>query len=789
MPFSASTCVTNLGTTTLGPVLSAYTDADSYLNPFASVTPSQISSPNCPYVFTNIPDGTTNIRLIDPTTSCCITIPIQSSDLCNTCDLGFTIYSSVTNSQIVAGNLTGSCQANISDYVIHWTGPNGSANIAYTSGKGSTFASLYTFTHPLTGSSAIFSQQGTYVPVIDRVIISGITFSNTGGTGTYDATLDCFDAVQVNPLTCNNGNTPTSAYTHSYYFSGTGASAVPLNVTFLLSANTKYFAYSFTGVSVPDSLKITYSGSNTTPNQLILENVSVGTNNSASDLFWSSPPRTLQKTYFNRVLCLTGITRSSGDFLTIQITPNPGNTEWAFNCRCFENFDCSTCPTTTYRNTHMKLVKSEFTATTDVNNCFTNVQVAVSACTFNSISGTNLWKYYNSNLTNTNIFNTGNSERVILLENTNYIYKGTQTTDRLSYTSSQCSNFNISSVSAGPNTVCRTGTPSGTITFTKNVVGGLGRIYIESTNFEHISYLYTNYLQNINDNGIPWRYSACTAIPYPNATGTPPINGPFSGGTFTGVTISTTNPYDPRYYRGLILIVPTSTGNTSCGGNSGGDSGTNGFTGNVTGGVFQYYRFHISSPVITGTTGPNYYLQITMNTGQTLIDYSVCRIDCNSRYWAIINQLNLESTGTSNNVSFTNSTGAMITTPFGLKTYVLEDCSVASATSYTGKLTFQAYSEITMPTNPSDNSIVPIYSGTVCQFPFYQNILSTDDQISSTKLTMYNCKTVLLPTGPKDYEIYCSTISNWSASTTQTLAYVYSANTQQFCNPTFVIGC
>jgi hypothetical protein len=123
--------------------------------------------------------------------------------------------------------------------VINWFGPNSATNIAFKSGKGSVFS--YQFTHPLTGSGFVFAQAGTYTPVIDRVIISGITFSNTGGTGTYDATLDCFDEVQVNPLTCDNGNTPTSAYTHSYSFSGTGSSSIPLNVTFQLSANTNYF--------------------------------------------------------------------------------------------------------------------------------------------------------------------------------------------------------------------------------------------------------------------------------------------------------------------------------------------------------------------------------------------------------------------------------------------------------------------------------------------------------------------------------------------------------------------
>ena len=187
MSFSAQTCLTNTGTTTLGSTIVFYSDIDGYFTSFGSTSTTNIVGGSCPFTITGIPDGTTSIRLYDPTSNCCVNIPIQSNDFCVTCDLDFTVLSSTTVSQIVAGNLTGSCD-NITDYVVYWYGPNSSTNIGYISGKGSAFS--YQFTHPLTGTSAIFAQAGTYTPIIDKVKISGLTFSQTGGSGNYLANLD-----------------------------------------------------------------------------------------------------------------------------------------------------------------------------------------------------------------------------------------------------------------------------------------------------------------------------------------------------------------------------------------------------------------------------------------------------------------------------------------------------------------------------------------------------------------------------------------------------------------------
>jgi hypothetical protein len=796
MPFSASTCLTFAGSTPLGPVLSAYTDFDSYLNPFSFVNTNQITGVACPYVFTGIPDGATNIRLIDPTNSCCITIPIQSDDFCNTCDLDFTTYPLDTNSQIIAGDLTGSCQGNISDYVINWFGPNSATNIAFKSGKGSTFS--YQFTHPLTGSGFVFAQAGTYTPVIDRVIISGITFSNTGGTGTYDATLDCFNDVQVNPLTCDNGNTPTSAYTHSYSFSGTGSSSIPLNVTFQLSANTNYFGYSFTGANVPDILKITYNGVNASPNQLILENIQIGNNianPTPTNLSFNQNPRISSTSSFQRVLCLTGITRTPGnESLTIQITPNPGNTEWSLALRCFSSFDCTTCPSQ-YRNSPMLIVKSSITAS--VGACNTNIGYRFSGCPTSGNVLTNVGKYYD----NLFYFNIGSTTSPTINSNPPLIQPSTL---NATLTSSSCTgNFSLLPTT---NPACRTNSPPGTITFNRYYTGSPQTAVMDiiSTNADHINFYYTSYLNAINATS-NWRLSACTGQPYPGV-GSSNL-GPFSGGTWTGGTTSTQNNTDIRYYRTLVLQIPSATGNTACGGNTSEQLGT-GFVGNYTGGLFQQYQFHTGSIVTTGITGvSSYYLRIQTQPVVNGINFSQCQVNCNSRISSIADIINGYSTGTTtgiyNNltISFQNSQAAMVTNPFIQSANIVENCSPVTASSINVISRFGDYFEYTIPYTTSNTPVLN-YSGAVCNWPRYNSLpINLINSNTVSGLNHHLCE-IRFIAPPSDFEIWCTTINNYlpngnipnqgsgnQASTIYTLAYRFSGGAQTSCNSTFVIGC
>ena len=112
--FSASTCLSYTGTTTLTDPIRIFSNLND-ITPFTSVTLIQITS--CPLVLTGIPDGTTTIRLKSADNYCC-DIVLTCNDLCTTCDLAFDVYSTNLISRLVAGNLTGSCDNFISDYKI-----------------------------------------------------------------------------------------------------------------------------------------------------------------------------------------------------------------------------------------------------------------------------------------------------------------------------------------------------------------------------------------------------------------------------------------------------------------------------------------------------------------------------------------------------------------------------------------------------------------------------------------------------------------------------------------------
>lgn len=79
MSFSASTCLSHIGLTPLGPTINVYSDYNSYGTLITTVPTSDITGGNCPYVF-EVPDGTTNVKLYDPTSECFCIIPVYDCD-------------------------------------------------------------------------------------------------------------------------------------------------------------------------------------------------------------------------------------------------------------------------------------------------------------------------------------------------------------------------------------------------------------------------------------------------------------------------------------------------------------------------------------------------------------------------------------------------------------------------------------------------------------------------------------------------------------------------------------
>ena len=400
MPFSASTCLTNTGTTTLGPTFKVYANPISPTSPgtyLMDVPTSSITGGNCPYTFI-VPDGTTSVRLFDPISFCYADVPVSSNNVCTTCNLSL---SGVTNnlvSVINVNGLSGSCDADIANFVLDWYGPSPSTSLAFTSGKGSLFTG-YQYTHPITNDTSPLLLDGTYTSKIRSVELNGVKFTSTGGTGNIlsPSLPGCSSPVVVAPYDCSNitPNNPSSRYKNykSFTYNNTAEPPGSLNATFKLSAGTEAFIWSFEAYQFYDTLKLIFNGSSYT-NPILLEYINVGGNAGTTNFTPTTWPKIYSdtgqpfNTYFNKITSLTNLTVNNNDTITINLTPNP-NTN-ATNWKLF--FGCSTKPTATktcldsYRNNSYKIKASTIVPVPDSCGRY-YFGYSVSGCTTNDNAG------------------------------------------------------------------------------------------------------------------------------------------------------------------------------------------------------------------------------------------------------------------------------------------------------------------------------------------------------------------------------------------------------------------
>jgi len=394
MSFSVSLCLTNTNSQNLGTTLKVYTNPISTTNPgtfLIDVLTTSVTAPNCPYTLTSqVPDGTTSIRLYSPSTNCYVDIPVSNNNVCVTCNLDFASISTNQLSTIYVGNLTGSCDTVIDNYRIGWYGPNNPSRLAFTSGFGNIWN--YNAKHPITSTSndAPFLLSGQYISKITEVELNGRRFSSTGGTNNIlSPTLTgCTDTVTVVSYTCDNGdNINNPPYTHTKRYQTDGSSLPPpLSAEFKLSANTDYFIWEFSGDSVYDTLKLDFIGSSYTV-PINLENISVGLDIDSDNFNVNVFPKLARKTFFKKITTLKNLNVNTGDSIIINVTPNPLNreTNWVYK------FGCSNTPTAnkscldSYRDRPYKIKKDSITAT--VNACgIISFRFSVSGCSISDNS-------------------------------------------------------------------------------------------------------------------------------------------------------------------------------------------------------------------------------------------------------------------------------------------------------------------------------------------------------------------------------------------------------------------
>lgn len=201
---------------------------------------------------------------------------------------------------------------------------------------------------------------GILYPVIRWVVINGISYSSTLTAGMrYSPDLyTCLNPITVKNLTCYNGVNPApgqgsdpygtgTIYTSQFHYDylGSSSSESTKTISFVLNTGgtTKYLCWYFKGYNVYDTLKIKYVNI-IDSSETILDWWSIGTDVGGSD--YISSPKKYNGTYLQYITNLTGISYNTGDYLKIEITPNPTNpaTNWDLYTLCRTGFTCNVYP-------------------------------------------------------------------------------------------------------------------------------------------------------------------------------------------------------------------------------------------------------------------------------------------------------------------------------------------------------------------------------------------------------------------------------------------------------------
>lgn len=713
MSFSAATCLTDtpFGVTSFN----VYLGQNNYASPnlIASLVPVSDLTDNCPYIINNIPDGTTYLSFKDSSGTYCISIPIQDNNICSNCDLGFSNYSATTINKIYCGVLTGSCQTNITDYLIHWYGPDDTTTLSFTSGGGSIFS--YQYQHPFsTEPTSIPVISGVYTPVIQNVILNGVSYSNNGGVGTILFSGNCLPTTTVSPFTCvvrtnTDISYPYSAYTNYVSFSSISqGSPTPFNFTYEISANTKYIAWAFKGVGIPDRITIELDG-DLYSDIIGIDDFKVGNNLNFNNFTPSTYPKEAKTPYyFTKISCLTGVTVSDGDKLNIKITPATSQTDWYLYMTCLEDYNCNDCLLTQ----DYKIIGSSITGITG--SCDTlNVNFDISGCPSNDITSDYI-TYFNNTLNQlNNLTPILSPDRII-----------NQSSGSMAFEKSKCIRSGISL--STPNLPICTSDISAT-TYNKTfLTDGSGRgVFGFTGSSTFISTYYTSFLKS---------FSGLT--PYAS--------------NWTGSTNST----DLSYYRYYNLRIPSQTSPDNCG-----DPGT--------GTNYIDIKFHQTSQIITGVTGTKYYLSVTANTISNNISFSECQEGCNSIVNSVIKEINEYSTGatpTFGTSTRTFNNGIYYTNPIFSVNIINNPNGPITVSPKQGFFRTNDWWINTYPFSGDPSLIIPSFSGTICNYNSTGVKKTEDFSFYNQQYKYYYEVRITNPLNINDFDIWASPISNFSYS-------------------------
>lgn len=754
--FSAATCITFNPTilSSTGP-FNIYVNNDYDSDPINEfpIELALLQGTNCPYII-EVPEGTTTLGFKQEDDLYCITIPIQDNDICDNCNLGFSNYSATTVTRVSCGFLTGTCQ-NITSYYINWYGPDDTTTLEFSSGFGPDYISEWNIPHPFTGISSVPVIEGDYTPIIQKITINGIKYSNTGGDGYILFDGNCLQPTTIEPLTCSNRTTtattlPYSAYSHNVFFESTsGIIPQPVNLTYVISNTTKFMAIAFCGFANNDRLTVKFKGIHYGTTEIGLEDVLVGTdisNDFNPTLFPKEANLFGPNRFYSKLICLTGLTINNNDKILITVTPNNNVTKWDLYMTCLDNYTCIDC----LRTQPYKIIGSSITR--EILDCDRiKIGFDVSGCTRDSVFNSDYLNYYlfretalQSSATYRNITNISNNSGIFRAGPTNNF------PDEMYFFNFECQSTTQGLPLVGL-TSCRIDTdiPGGRPTaYNKTfLIDGTGRGVFNITGSSRVISTYYNAWINAK-------------------------NSSYSGNS---------NPSTVGYYDSYNLFLPNPSEGTICTDAEQGLSVT----------------IHHSSNVITGNTGIDYFFRVTANTITNGTSFTDCDLECTSQINSRVSQVNNSSTG--NTVFNGNYT---LNSPFGkyfinpIPTAVITRRPFISSSASTSPSFFETYNwySNTLPFSGSSTSptLLPSLSGTVCNytntgfdFPAYNSNFKRNFKfIYQTRLTN--------PLNINDFDIWASPITNFIPSghtaTQYELAYRYSGGNVTFSSSTYIIG-
>lgn len=625
----------------------------------------------------------------------CVTLMNLCTDPCN---LGLSGYNLNTVGQLTCGNLTGTC-GNIQAYTIFWYDSSG--NIALKSGFGTPFPFVgpYNYNHPMTGLNSPMLPPGIYTPVLQAVTIAGTTYTPTGISGTTQAIMDCFTSQEVNiqSFNCTNG-TLTGNYEHRVQFSTFPGSAVPpgnMFAHFNLDPNKKYFAYAFKGLLIPDTLKITFIGSNYGNVPIVVEYIDVGglvcssgppNLNAAVDYRVSALPKkhrfaamNFVNNYFNKVLNFSNFVINPGDYLIIEVIPNQtqNQTSWDLYFTCLESFNCNTCVNNYIPYPYgQQIILSSITSTYSFDCNRLNVNFNIDGCDEQTLLTEDIFKYFHSDfspLSNPSL-NTRNNAGSLNCG----CGGGDSSVGRILYNSLLSFGNNLFPLSpfggggciitsAGTTTLCTTNSPN-TITITK--INNTITITCSSQTDRDI--FYNSYLSQLN--AIGW-------LP------TPPPS--------TSI----------NYYKAIVLdhYQPLNI-NSNCADNQ--------F-------ILKSWNIHPSSSVTTTNSPNDYKMIITMNliTNNYGGSAPICISPCSATTGNFVTNIITTSYLSDINYSSTSNTALRSINPFAKIVYVVNVPSTGIMFLQDNSfMEIPWYSTITYPYSGSPLTIIPSLSATTCDF-------------------------------------------------------------------------